>query len=323
MSFAAILLLLGVYPATGGDTASQDLVHTEGQAEFKKADTDASGQLTEGEFLSWWTVHKKSVGEYIDFHAKSDPNGVKIPGLFRENVKQTEAKTLSFWEALVNSLAMIIVTELGDKTFFIAAILSMRHGPVVIFCGAMTALAIMTVLGVGVGFVLPTLLPRQYTHIAATLLFVYFGLKLLKEGCEMLSKGEGNGPSDELEEVEKEMEDKGPDADDAEGGAAQRSDSKKDKQNNKMQKIYWQALSLTFIAEWGDRSQIATIALAAAKDPLGVIIGGVVGHSLCTGLACVGGKVIAGRISERNMLIIGGIIFLCFAVHAVIAGPAE
>ena len=33
---------------------------------------------------------------------------------------------------------------------------------------------------------------------------------------------------------------------------------------------------MTFLAEWGDRSQIATIALAAAKDPYGVVAGGVV-----------------------------------------------
>merc|ERR1711972_1204346 len=146
--------------------------------------------------------------------------------------------------------------------------------------------------------VLPTLLPRQYTHYAATLLFVYFGAKLLKEGLSMLSKGEGLGPSDELEEVEKEMEDKVED-DSVEQGIV-RQDSKPLKNNervrSKKRSIFWQALTLTFIAEWGDRSQIATIALAAAKDPLGVTVGGILGHSLCTGLACVGGKVIAGRI---------------------------
>merc|ERR1739838_137213 len=67
-------------------------------------------------------------------------------------------------------------------------------------------------------------------------------------------------------------------------------------------RVLTQALTLTFIAEWGDRSQIATIALASAKDPLGVIVGGILGHCLCTGLACVGGKVIAGRIAERTVL---------------------
>jgi putative Ca2+/H+ antiporter (TMEM165/GDT1 family) len=41
-----------------------------------------------------------------------------------------------FWGAFVNSLSMIIVTELGDKTFFIAAVLAMRDDRLMIFGGA-------------------------------------------------------------------------------------------------------------------------------------------------------------------------------------------
>ncbi len=41
-----------------------------------------------------------------------------------------------FISALFQSILMIIVSELGDKTFFIAAILAMRHPRVVVFAGA-------------------------------------------------------------------------------------------------------------------------------------------------------------------------------------------
>lgn len=79
--------------------------------------------------------------------------------------------------------------------------------------------------------------------------------------------------------------------------------------------------TMTFVAEWGDRSQIATIAMGAAKDPLGVCVGGLIGHALCTGLAVLGGKLLATRISERAVLIVGGVLFLVFAAHSLWAGP--
>lgn len=78
---------------------------------------------------------------------------------------------------------------------------------------------------------------------------------------------------------------------------------------------------LTFLAEWGDRSQIATIALAAAKDPYGVTVGGILGHCFCTGLAVGGGRLLAARISEKTVAYVGGITFFVFAVHAFYKGP--
>jgi len=281
--------------------------------EFNKADDDHNHHLTSDEFVNWW-VKRATVGsdssDIIDFHKAKDPSGIDIPNEFRSSVKKTESITLGFWTAFVNSIAMIIVTELGDKTFFIAAVLAMRHDRSVIFIGAISALIIMTILSAGIGFALPSVLPRQYTHWAATILFVYFGFKLLNEAREMLQKGEGTGPSDELEEVEQSLKDKN--EDDPE-------DSQQAKKNSRT--IMMQALTLTFLAEWGDRSQIATIALASAKDPIGVTLGGILGHSLCTGLAVVGGRLLAARISERTVLFAGGILFLLFAVHSVYSGP--
>jgi len=46
---------------------------------------------------------------------------------------------------------MIIVSELGDKTFFIAAIMAMRHPRQLVFCAAVAALAVMTIFSSLIG----------------------------------------------------------------------------------------------------------------------------------------------------------------------------
>merc|ERR1719316_877897 len=283
--------------------------------EFAKADQDHDEVLQKTEFLHWWLDRAKvpeDKNDVIDFHKPRDPQGNEIPGDYRETVRQTEKVTLKFWAAFVNRVAMILVTELGDKTFFIAAILAMRHDRTTIFAGAISALAVMTVLSAAIGFALPTVLPRQYTHYAATALFVYFGVRLLLDAKELYSKGEGLGPSDELEEVEQSLKEKN--EDDMESAVDQK------KKNNRA--LLLQAFTLTFLAEWGDRSQITTIALAAAKDPFGVTAGGILGHSFCTGLAVIGGRMVAARISERQVLVCGGVLFLIFAVHSIYVGPS-
>lgn len=203
---------------------------------------------------------------------------------------------LKFWPAFVNSLSMIIATEIGDKTFFIAAVLSMKNDRLSVFGGAILALAVMTVLSSMMGLVLPSFLPRKYTHIIGGILFFYFGVKLLMESRSM-SEGKC---SDELEEVEEELLQQSSKKEDSEvedslevGLAHTKlNTSRKSKSGGEDKKsgIFMQALTMTFLAEWGDRSQIATIALAAAKDPLGVNVGGILGHSLCTGMAVAGDR---------------------------------
>lgn len=110
------------------------------------------------------------------------------------------------------------------------------------------------------------------------------------------------------------------DEEDVEAGSPSAASGTGKKIRNAALAIFTEAFSLTFVAEWGDRSQIATIALAAAKDPFGVTLGGVVGHSLCTGLAVVGGRMLASKMSEKTVTIMGGVLFLIFAVHAVYSG---
>lgn len=51
-----------------------------------------------------------------------------------------------FIHAFVAAISVIIVSELGDKTFFIAAIMAMRYNRLVVLAGAMLALGVMTCL---------------------------------------------------------------------------------------------------------------------------------------------------------------------------------
>jgi len=235
--------------------------------------------------------------------------------------------TSNFVKATINSLFMILVTEIGDKTFFIAAVLAMRNARIVVYAGAMGALTLMHVLSVMMGFALPNLIPRAYTHFASAVLFAYFGLKLLKDSMEM----NGEGPSDELQEVEEELVKKKGESNqeddaevDLEAPLSKNSASKTARFSMfgvENLKVFTQAFTLTFLAEWGDRSQIATIALASTQNPFGVVIGGLAGHAFCTGMAVIGGRMLAARISERTVAIIGGILFLFFAVTSFLWGP--
>lgn len=214
-----------------------------------------------------------------------------------------------FMKGFTSGVAMILATEIGDKTFFIAAILSMRQQRAAVFFGAVLSLYVMTVLSSIMGLVLPKLVPVKYTHILGGLLFLYFGIKLLVD-----SKGmDSSQVSDELEEVEEELLHPKKDDGDEEAQAVVSSTSIR----KGFSQIAIQSFTLTFLAEWGDRSQIATIALAAAKNPYGVTLGGCIGHTMCTGMAVLGGRMLAARISEKTVSIFGGIIFLVFGIHSV------
>jgi len=230
----------------------------------------------------------------------------------------------NFLHAFLASISVIIVSELGDKTFFIAAIMAMRHSRVVVFSGAIMALGLMTMLSVFLGYA-TTIIPRKYTFYISTALFAIFGLKMLKEGYDM----DPNEGQEELEEVSAELKKKDAEMESMETGqdletGIIRSAVRKSKIHRMVSRlcspIFLQSFTLTFLAEWGDRSQLTTIILGSRENPLGVTIGGTIGHALCTGLAVMGGRLVAQKISVRTVTLVGGVVFLIFAASALFIG---
>uniref|UniRef100_A0A832H1G4 GDT1 family protein n=1 Tax=Oscillatoriales cyanobacterium SpSt-402 TaxID=2282168 RepID=A0A832H1G4_9CYAN len=201
--------------------------------------------------------------------------------------------------AFTAGLLLITISELGDKTFCIAMILAMRHSRRLVFVGVVAALAAMTVLSVLLGQV-ASFLPKTYIWYAEIALFIGFGLKLLYDAYRM----PGCSTCDEMEEAKDSIEQ----ANFQTFGTGANSS------------ILLQAFLLTFVAEWGDRTQFATIALAASNNPWGVAIGATLGHAACAAIAVIAGRLVAGRISERLVTVLGGVLFIIFGVVAGVQG---
>jgi putative Ca2+/H+ antiporter (TMEM165/GDT1 family) len=236
---------------------------------------------------------------------------------------------------------MIIFSEIGDKTFLVAALMAMRHDRMVVFSAALSALLLMTVLSALLGHTVPTILPKRLTGFAAAVLFFVFGAKLLREGLAM-APDEGVG--EEMREVEQELEEKeqemrrfkrrgsvspyvlesgrmgrlrsssstlprpprspsnSPSPPPSPGSRVTASSILSGLNNlcSLLLSPAWvQTFIMTFLGEWGDRSQIATIAMAAGPDYWWITGGAVFGHAMCTAGAVIGGRAIAGKVSMR------------------------
>ena len=215
----------------------------------------------------------------------------------------------TFTAGLVQSFLVILFIEIGDRTFFIAALMSVKHNQFIVFVGAFLALAAMTVVSTVMGVAAPMFLPRWVVHWGAVVLFLFYGVTMLYNAQFMSDQ-----VSEELEEVEEELEEMG------EKVKAKKAEDKPWYEGI-VSPILLQAFTLTFLAEWGDRSQIATIAMGADYNAWGIIVGASLGHGLATSGACIGGRMLAKRISERSIAIAGGLIFLIFGVLAIFDDP--
>lgn len=90
------------------------------------------------------------------------------------------------------AFALIFLSEIGDKTFFIAALLAMRVGKWLSFTGSVVALSLMTVISVAIGVVFKNV-PDQFSssipigQYLGVAFLAYFGFKTLKVNSQLLA----------------------------------------------------------------------------------------------------------------------------------------
>ena len=208
---------------------------------------------------------------------------------------ETAATTGSLTDGFLSAFLLIFFSEIGDKTFFIAVLLATQQSKGSVFAGTFGALAVMTVISVGIGQVfhvaeeasgalLRTDVPwDDYLAIA---LLLFFGIQTLISAEEETAEEEEEDAKVAVAGME------------FDGATA----------------LIISTFALVFAAEWGDKSFIATIALSAAASPVGVALGGAAGHGVATGIAVLVGDVLGDVVSERVVKYTGGALFILFAI---------
>jgi len=76
------------------------------------------------------------------------------------------------------------------------------------------------------------------------------------------------------------------------------------------------AFGIVFVAEFGDKTQLALLALATRHKPWHVLAGSVVGFLVVTAFAVVVGQAAATYLPQTTLRLVGGLLFLTFAVLA-------
>mmetsp|Transcript_9495 Transcript_9495/g.23911 ORF Transcript_9495/g.23911 Transcript_9495/m.23911 type:complete len:347 (-) Transcript_9495:428-1468(-) len=235
-----------------------------------------------------------------------------------------DAAAIAPTDAIVQAFLLTFVSEIGDKTFFIAAILAAGgasggqaggqegqggNQKVLTFGGAIAALAVMTGLAVGIGQLfhsVPDAGGIPIDDLCSILAFGFFGVKLLTDAWNMEDDG---SLLDEKEEAEEAVKESALPAWISGGGAA----------SIILPPLVLQAFVLVFAAEIGDRSFISAAALSAQGGPAGgaaVFIGGITAHGIATLMAVLLGEVISKYVTEKQLAYIGGVLFLIFAASS-------
>ncbi|MBM4208399.1 MAG: TMEM165/GDT1 family protein [Gammaproteobacteria bacterium] len=180
--------------------------------------------------------------------------------------------------AAATSFALILAAEMGDKSQLVCMALAAKHRPVPVILGALSAFALLNALAVVFGNVIAHWLPDYIIALAVAFLFTVFGVQALRTVIE------------------------------------------DDDQNIRTKSgygIFLTTFLLITVAEFGDKTQLAVVALSSTNSPSGVWLGATGALATTSALGVLAGRKLLQRIPLELLHKIGGVIFLLLAGFAL------
>lgn len=175
------------------------------------------------------------------------------------------------------SFALIAAAEIGDKSQLVCMTLASRHRPWPILLGAVAAFGLLNTLAVMFGAALSNWLPRYAVAAVVALLFAFFGVHALCAG------GDDDGAD------VKEMSGHG---------------------------IFFTTFVLLTFAEFGDKTQLAVVALSSTALPAAVWLGATLALTATSALGVLAGRTVLQKFPLLLLHRISGAIFLILAGYA-------
>jgi putative Ca2+/H+ antiporter (TMEM165/GDT1 family) len=185
------------------------------------------------------------------------------------------------YAALVSAFALLFLAEMGDKTQLMAMTLAHRYRALPVIFGTFAAFALLNLLAVLVGEGLARIVPRNAVLIVAGLLFLLFAWRSWRD------RGEEATEATTIDH----------------------------------RRAWLTSFCLIFVAELGDKTQLALVALAAKTGALwSVFIGGTLALWTVSLLGILVGNTLLRRIEPRRVHAAAALLFVLFGLLALWQG---
>jgi putative Ca2+/H+ antiporter (TMEM165/GDT1 family) len=177
----------------------------------------------------------------------------------------------------LTSFLLIVAAEMGDKSQLVCMTLAARHRAVPVAFGAIAAFALLNTLAVVFGVAIANWLPPYVVSGTVAVLFLFFGIQSLRATAD----------EDDETVIEKSSHN-----------------------------LFFTTFLLITMAEFGDKTQLAVVALSSTQIPLAVWIGSTIALALTSILGCIAGRTIFQKLSLVWLHRISGLFFLVLAILA-------